>query len=120
MREEFRGEKQNLYMGDRCTEVNHPASGKTSFTYNPLGNVLTKQTANMAEEGKMITYTYDYHRLTGIDYPDHPENNVKYYYGGIHSSNNRIGRLLASRTLHTQQHTLNDEYEKTTITRWRN
>lgn len=115
MREEFRGEKQNLYMGDRRTEVNHPASGKTSFTYNPLGNVLTKQTANMAEEGKMITYTYDYHRLTGINYPDHPENNVKYYYGGIHSSNNRIGRLLASRTLHTQQHTLNDEYEKTTI-----
>jgi hypothetical protein len=24
--------------------------------------VLTKQTANMAEEGKMITYAYDYHR----------------------------------------------------------
>ena len=68
-------------MGDRRTEVNHPASGKTSFTYNPLGNVLTKQTANMAEEGKMITYTYDNHRLTGIDYPDHPESNVKYHYG---------------------------------------
>lgn len=37
------------------------------------GNVLTKQTANMAEKGKMIAYTYDYHRLTGISYPDHPE-----------------------------------------------
>ena len=58
-------------MGDRRTEVNHPASGITSFTYDPLGNVLTKQTANMAEEGKMITYSYDYHRLTGISYPDH-------------------------------------------------
>lgn len=81
-------------MGDRCTEVNHPASGKTSFTYNPLGNVLTKQTANMAEEGKMITYTYDYHRLTAINYPDHPENNVKYYYGGRNASHNRIGRLM--------------------------
>lgn len=65
-------------MGDRHTEVSHPASGITSFTYDPLGNALTKQTANMAEEGKMITYTYDYHRLTGINYPDHPENNVKY------------------------------------------
>lgn len=31
----------------------------------------------MVEEGKMITYTYDYHHLTGINYPDHPENNVK-------------------------------------------
>lgn len=81
-------------MGDRRTEVNHPASGKTSFTYDPLGNVLTKQTANMAEEGKMIAYTYDYHRLTGISYPDHPENNVKYYYGGRNASHNRIGRLM--------------------------
>ncbi len=23
--------------------------------------------------------TCDYHRLTSINYPDHPENNVKYY-----------------------------------------
>ena len=81
-------------MGDRRTEVNHPASGITSFTYDPLGNVLTKQTANMAEEGKMVTYSYDYHRLTGISYPDHPENNVKYYYGGRNASYNRIGRLM--------------------------
>ena len=81
-------------MGDRRTEVSHLASGITSFTYDPLGNVLTKQTANMAEEGKMITYTYDYHRLTGISYPDHPENNVKYYYGGRNASHNRIGRLM--------------------------
>ena len=66
-------------MGDRRTEVNHPASGITSFTYDALGNVLTKQTANLAKEGKFITYDYDYLRLTGINYPDHPENNVKYY-----------------------------------------
>ena len=64
-------------MGDRRTEVNHPASGITTFTYDALGNVLTKQTANLAKEGKSITYDYDYHRLTGINYPDHPENNVK-------------------------------------------
>lgn len=59
-------------MGDRCTEINHPPHGKTSFIYNPLGNVLAKQTANIAEEGKMINN----HRLTGISNPDHPENNV--------------------------------------------
>ena len=81
-------------MGDRRTEVSHPASGITSFTYDPLGNVLTKQTANLAKEGKFITYDYDYHRLTGISYPDHPENNVKYYYGGRNASHNRIGRLM--------------------------
>ena len=81
-------------MGDRRTEVNHPASGITTFTYDALGNVLTKQTANLAKEGKSITYDYDYHRLTGINYPDHPENNVKYYYGGRNASQNRIGRLM--------------------------
>ena len=81
-------------MGDRRTEVNHPASGITSFTYDALGNVLTKQTANLAKEGKFITYDYDYQRLTGINYPDHPENNVKYYYGGRNASQDRIGRLM--------------------------
>ena len=81
-------------MGDRRTEVNHPASGITSFTYDALGNVLTKQSANLAKEGKFITYDYDYQRLTGINYPDHPENNVKYYYGGRNASQNRIGRLM--------------------------
>ena len=81
-------------MGDRRTEVNHPVSGITTFTYDALGNVLTKQTANLAKEGKSITYDYDYYRLTGINYPDHPENNVKYYYGGRNASQNRIGRLM--------------------------
>ena len=81
-------------MGDRRTEVNHPASGITTFTYDALGNVLTKQTANLKKEGKTINYEYDYGRLTAINYPDHPENNVKYHYGGINSSHNRIGRLM--------------------------
>lgn len=42
------------------TEVNHPASGITTFTYDNLGNVLTKQTANLRKEGKAISYEYDY------------------------------------------------------------
>ena len=49
-------------MGDRRTEVNHSASGITTFTYDALGNVLTKQTANLAKEGKSImdnAYAYD-------------------------------------------------------------
>ena len=81
-------------MGDRRTEVNHPASGITTFTYDALGNVVTKQTANLKKEGKTINYEYDYGRLTAINYPDHPENNVKYYYGGRNASQNRIGRLM--------------------------
>ena len=81
-------------MGDRRTEVNHPASGITTFTYDNLGNVLTKQTANLKKEGKTINYEYDYGRLVAINYPDHPENNVKYHYGSATSSNNRVGRLM--------------------------
>ena len=64
------------------------------FTNDALGNVVTKQTANLKKEGKTINYEYDYGRLTAINYPDHPENNVKYHYGGINSSYNRIGRLM--------------------------
>lgn len=75
-------------MGDRRTEVTHPASGKTTFTYDALGNVLTKQTAELAKGDKVIAYDYDYHRLSGISYPDHPENNVRYYYGGRNASHN--------------------------------
>ena len=64
------------------------------FIYDALGNVVTKQTANLKKEGKTINYEYDYGRLTAINYPDHPENNVKYYYGGRNASQNRIGRLM--------------------------
>lgn len=69
-------------------------SGITTFTYDNLGNVLTKQTANLKKEGKTINYEYDYGRLVAINYPNHPENNVKYHYGSATSSNNRIGRLM--------------------------
>ena len=56
-------------------------------------NLTTKQTANLAGESKEITYDYDYNRLTGITYPDNPQNNVKYYYGGKNAPENRRNRL---------------------------
>ena len=68
-------------LGDRRTSVEHPASGTTSFTYAPAGNMLTKRTANMQGTGKAIRYSYNYHQLDTVFYPDHPENNVYYFYG---------------------------------------
>ncbi|MDR2948601.1 MAG: type IV secretion protein Rhs [Prevotella sp.] len=81
-------------MAGRRTQVIHPASGKTSFKYDNASNLLSKQTANLEAEGKEITYEYDYSRLTAINYPDNPQNNVKYTYGNRNASFNRVGRLM--------------------------
>jgi len=80
-------------MGGRRLSLTQPDAGTTSFSYDPAGNLTTKQTANLAGESKAITYDYDYNRLTGITYPDNPQNNVKYYYGGKNAPENRRNRL---------------------------
>ncbi len=79
--------------GGRRTSVTHPDAGTSTFTYDNLGNVLTRQTANLADSSVVISYEYDYHRLTAVKYPLNPENNVKYHYGTKHANHNRIGRL---------------------------
>lgn len=72
-------------------------SGKTTFEYDGGGNLTAKQTANLRAENpnKKIRYTYTYNRLDSIDYPNHPENNVRYRYGAPGADFNRAGRLLA-------------------------
>ena len=80
-------------MGDRRVRVTHPASGETTFTYDALGNVLTRQTANLRDSALFIEYGYDRGRLVSVNYPEHPENNVRYYYGGANDPDNAKGRL---------------------------
>ena len=80
-------------MGDRRVRVTHPASGETTFTYDVLGNVLTRQTANLRDSALFIEYGYDRGRLISVNYPEHPENNVRYYYGGANDPDNAKGRL---------------------------
>ena len=80
-------------MGDRRVRVTHPASGETTFTYDALGNVLTRQTANLRDSALFIEYGYDRGRLISVNYPEHPENNVRYYYGGANDQDNAKGRL---------------------------
>ena len=80
-------------MGDRRVRVSHPASGETTFTYDALGNVLTRQTANLRDSAQFIEYGYDRGRLISVNYPEHPENNVRYYYGGANDPDNAKGRL---------------------------
>ena len=80
-------------LGDRRTEVIHPASGKTTFTYDALGNVLTRQTANLSGKGQYIRFTYEQGRLKRVTYPEHPENDVIYHYGDENAEQGLRGRV---------------------------
>ena len=81
-------------MAGRRTRVTHPASGTTEFKYDAAGNLTGKQTANLKLKNQWITYDYDYNRLKAINYPEHPENNVKYTYGGKDAAANQRARLI--------------------------
>ena len=48
------------------------------FTYDALGNVVTKQTANLKKEGKTINYEYDIGRLM---LREDGSGAIEYYYG---------------------------------------
>ncbi len=66
----------------RRTSVSHPASGTTTFKYDAAGNLTEKLTANLKNaSAQPIKYQYDFNRLKEINYPLHPENDVKYVYG---------------------------------------
>ncbi len=79
-------------MGGRVTQVIHPASGTTSYAYDNLGNVIAKRTSNMTI-GNAINYNYHFTRLSSVEYPNNPENNISLLYGSDHE-NNAKGRVL--------------------------
>ena len=79
-------------MGGRVTQVIHPASGTTSYNYDNLGNVTSKQTSNMTT-GNTINYNYDFTRLSSVEYPNNPENNILLLYGS-NNENNCKGRVI--------------------------
>lgn len=86
---------QSIYdLAGRRTAIDHPDAGVTQFVYDPMSNMIARQTANLAASGKQIDYIYEFGRLTHINYPEHPINNVTYYYGDRNASENRVGRLL--------------------------
>lgn len=71
-------------LAGRRTQVTHPASGITTFTYDAAGNLIEKLTANLRNGGyQPIKYQYDFNRLKEINYPLHPENDVKYVSGTL-------------------------------------
>ncbi len=81
-------------LAGRRIQVQHPSAGTTQLSYDALGNVISRQSSNLAASGKQIKYEYQYARLTKILYPEHPENNVTYHYGGKNAKENRVGRVV--------------------------
>jgi RHS repeat-associated protein len=76
--------------------VDHPDAGRTSLSYDPAGNLLTRQTPNLAKltSGGHITYVYDHERLAEVQYPKNIFNRVQYTYGAPGEAHNRAGRLV--------------------------
>jgi len=85
----------------RRISVTHPDAGKTTFEYDNAGNLISKQTANLKALSERdnadykIEYEYDKERLTNINYPFNPLNNVEYRYGQPSDTTaNALGRII--------------------------
>ncbi|MFC4122900.1 SpvB/TcaC N-terminal domain-containing protein [Nonomuraea zeae] len=72
----------------RRTSATIPDGGTTRWAYDLAGNVIKK--TNRAE----VKYTYDFDRLTSVDYPVFTGNDVSYTYGGSGAAANGAGRIV--------------------------
>ncbi|NJO55353.1 MAG: RHS repeat protein [Rhodospirillales bacterium] len=80
----------------RRTAIDNPNTGRTAFTYDLADNMTAKETAKLRASGQRITYTYEFNRLTRIDYPVFTGNSVSYAYGApslLGQPGNRVGRI---------------------------
>ena len=68
----------------------HPDAGTEFYEYDAMGN-MTNHTNG---DNKTIRYHYDYNRLTDVEYPDYPANNVHYTYGDSTAGYNGKGRIV--------------------------
>lgn len=77
----------------RRTVVDSPDTGRTVTGYDPAGNMIRQQTADLAARNQAITYTYDFDRVTAISYPVFTGNDVRYTYGAPGAADNAAGRV---------------------------
>ncbi|HLS12506.1 MAG TPA: toxin TcdB middle/N-terminal domain-containing protein, partial [Flavobacteriaceae bacterium] len=70
-----------------------PDRGVTNYTYDEAGRLTHKKTSNLDGQQE-IEYQYNYDRLTAINYPLNPSQNVQYTYG---SFGNDTGRIIEQR-----------------------
>lgn len=80
----------------RKLSIKHPDAGLTVIRYDPAGNMIQKITPQIRQEipnGGAINYSYDYERLSEIDYPRQYQNHVTYKYGPANTGA-KTGRLI--------------------------
>ncbi len=68
----------------------HPDAGTSTWSYDLCGNVTQYQTQQLLNEGAAIVYGYTYNRLTEVQYPKFPQNNVSYTYGTTPKTRGRV------------------------------
>jgi RHS repeat-associated protein len=71
--------------------ITSPDAGRTEYRYDFSGNLGAKQTPQLATQGKLIRYLYDFNRLKQIDEPTMPD--VTYTYGGPTEKGNAAGNV---------------------------
>ncbi len=76
----------------RNVVVDNPDAGRTEHRYDPAGNLGAEVTANLAARGQQIRYSYNFGRLSRIDYPSSPA--VVYTYGAPGASANGANRIV--------------------------
>ncbi|MEY2415462.1 MAG: hypothetical protein QOH53_796, partial [Ilumatobacteraceae bacterium] len=91
------GTNQSTFAYDmlgRRTSATTPDAGLAETRYDAAGNITSRVTPNLRAAGQQISYSYDFERLLGIQYPDGTPN-VSYRYGGTgDTAVNGAGRVI--------------------------
>ena len=78
----------------RQTAIGNPNAGLTQTVYDLAGDQIARITPALRAHGKQISYGYDFTRLVSINYPDNPQNDVSYTYGGPGAPDNGADRIV--------------------------
>jgi RHS repeat-associated protein len=77
----------------RRTSTDTPDGGLVEMRWDGASNLIAEVTPNLRARGEQITYSYEFERLVGIDYPDGTRD-VTYTYGEAGAPGNGAARIV--------------------------
>ena len=77
----------------RRTSTSTPDGGLVEYGYDADGQQTSKVTPNLRAKNQQISYQYQLHRLTNVDYPGTADD-VTYTYGAMGALDNGAGQVL--------------------------